>query len=140
MQVQVERITWQQAMPIRHKVLWPSKPIEFCKLDNDERAWHFGGVYDGQIVSCASIFITGKKAQLRKFATLEQYQGLGIGRQLITAVLVDLNRAGIEHFWCDARESALNFYHRIGMTKSGERFYKSDVPYFKMTMNLKGSE
>ncbi|MDW2035930.1 GNAT family N-acetyltransferase, partial [Vibrio sp. 665] len=39
-------------------------------------------------------------------------------------------------FWCDARESALRIYQKFGLQKEGERFYKSDIPYFKMSLDL----
>lgn len=42
----------------------------------------------------------------------------------------------MQYFWCDARESACRFYQRFGLQTEGERFYKSDVAYFKMGVNL----
>ncbi|WP_430520069.1 hypothetical protein [Aliivibrio sp.] len=29
-----------EALPIRHEVLWPTKPMLFCKVDGDETAKH----------------------------------------------------------------------------------------------------
>jgi len=42
----------------------------------------------------------------------------------------------IRYFWCDARESAIGFYRRFGLQADGERFYKSEVPYFKMSKSV----
>ncbi|MGF1754973.1 GNAT family N-acetyltransferase [Vibrio makurazakiensis] len=137
MEVSVKRITWQQALPIRHQVLWSHKPIEFCKVESDDEAWHFGAVINGEVVCCASVFIDGSSARLRKFATLEQYQGQGIGSKVVRKILSELNSSGFSEFWCDARESAVGFYQRLGMTRSGERFFKSNVPYFKMRMSIR---
>jgi len=75
-------------------------------------------------------------ARLRKFATLPAYQGQGLGSHLLKVMLADCRRRGLQHFWCDARESAIGFYRRFGMSTQGERFYKETVPYFTMAIDL----
>ncbi|WP_394251435.1 GNAT family N-acetyltransferase [Vibrio profundi] len=136
MNVEVIRISSKEALPIRHQVLWPSKPESFCRIDGDETAWHFGALVDGQLVCCASVFVSGHEARLRKFATLASFQGKGIGSKVIDRVFAELKAHQYRYFWCDARESALAFYQRLGMTKTGERFYKSEEAYFKMSIEL----
>jgi len=136
MKVDVVRISWQEALPIRHQVLWPTKPESFCRIEGDEAAWHFGAFVDGELVCCASVFVSGQDARLRKFATLTSFQGKGIGSKVIETVFSELKRQHCRYFWCDARESALSFYRRLGMTETGERFYKSKEPYFKMSIEF----
>lgn len=130
------QITVEQALPIRHQVLWPNKTIEECRVEDDEIGHHFG-VYIGQDLVCvASIFIDGKTARLRKFATLEAYQGKGIGSAVLHHIVRFLKQHSVQVFWCDARESAMSLYGRFGMQSQGERFYKGDVPYRKMQVAL----
>jgi ribosomal protein S18 acetylase RimI-like enzyme len=88
------------------------------------------------LVCVASIFIDGNQGRLRKFATLPDYQGQGIGSQVIEFVLNMLERQNIEVFWCDARESALDFYKRFGMVIEGDIFYKKGVAYKKASLVL----
>lgn len=129
-------ITAEQTLPIRHQVLWPDQSVEFCRVPDDADGLHYG-VYDGDALVCvASIFISGDRARLRKFATLPAYQSKGIGSAVIEHILADLKVKSVCCFWCDARESAGGFYRRFGMAPEGERFYKGDVPYFKMAMIL----
>ncbi|MEO9273332.1 GNAT family N-acetyltransferase [Marinomonas sp. 5E14-1] len=131
-------ISVEQALPIRHQVLWPSKTLDECRVDDDETGHHFG-VFIGQNLVCvASIFINGKTARLRKFATLDAYQGQGIGSALLQHIMPFLEQYSVETFWCDARENAMSLYRRFGMQPQGERFYKSDIPYRKMQVTLSG--
>ena len=129
-------LDWRDTLPIRQAVLWPDKPSAFSQVEGDELAEHFGVILDDQLVCVASIFYQGKVARLRKFATLAAFQGRGIGSCLIEHILQQLVDQGYESFWCDARESALGFYQRFGLSPSGERFYKAEQAYFKMAKQL----
>ncbi|UXI03034.1 GNAT family N-acetyltransferase [Photobacterium sp. TY1-4] len=134
--MEIKPILWQQTISLRHQVLWPEKPPEFCHVEGDEDAAHFGAFIDGRLVCVASVFLSSHQARLRKFATEPDHQGQGIGSAMIAHILADLAERNVNHFWCDARESALGFYQRFGMQPEGERFYKGDIPYLKMTVDL----
>jgi len=129
-------ISWEQTIPLRHSVLWPSKPVEFCHVDGDTEGLHFGAFIDETLVCVASVYVTTNKARLRKFATDINYQNQGIGSKMLEAIIQSLKSSHVEFFWCDARESALNFYKRFGMSACSERFYKADIAYFKMEVAI----
>lgn len=133
-------ITLDEALPIRHRVLWPDKPLSFCKVDGDDVASHYGVYLNNTLVSVASIYVEGRVARLRKFATLENFQGRGSGTQLISYIVAELKQAGIEIFWCDARTTAVGFYKNFGMEVQGAEFVKSGIGYYKMevSFNLNG--
>ena len=128
-------------LAIRHAVLWPDKPVEFCRVAGDEAALHFGVELDQQLVCVGSVYIDDltQSARLRKFATLPAYQGQGLGSHLLQVMLDDCRQSGLTTFWCDARETALGFYQQFGLQPEGERFYKETVPYFKMVISLNKS-
>lgn len=134
--MEIRSINWQDTLAIRHKVLWPDKPISFCHIDGDELAQHYGVYKSGCLVCVASTYKDKDVARLRKFATLEAFQGLGIGSHLIKHIMRQLQEEGIRHFWCDARKTAAGFYERLGMEKRGEEFNKSGVSYFKMSIHF----
>lgn len=134
--MKIREISLEEALPVRHKVLWPDKPVEFCLVEGDENGLHIGAEVDDKVVCVASIYIKEGQARLRKFATCSDFQGRGIGTAVIAFTLEQLKTKGVDYFWCDARETAIGFYQRFGMTVSGERFIKSDVPYFKMGLYL----
>jgi predicted GNAT family N-acyltransferase len=132
----IRTIKWHEALPIRHEVLWPDKPLLFCKVDGDESAKHYGVYVNDKLVSVASIYIEYPIARLRKFATLVGYQGCGIGSKLIKHIMKELEKVGVESFWCDARKTAIGFYNRFGMKVQGVEFYKSGVLYVKMEVSF----
>lgn len=139
----IRKIDWQQALPIRHHVLWPDKAITFCKVEGDELGKHYGVYINNEIVSVASIYIEKSdteggpmSARLRKFATLVSFQGQGIGTELISYIILQLKSLGVRVLWCDARKTAIGFYQRFGMVQQGEEFDKSGVLYFKMKVTL----
>jgi predicted GNAT family N-acyltransferase len=129
-------ITLDEALPIRHRVLWPDKPLSFCKVDGDDVASHYGVYLNNTLVSVASIYVEGRVARLRKFATLENFQGRGAGTQLISYIVAELKQAGIEIFWCDARTTAVGFYKNFGMEVQGAEFVKSGIGYYKMEVSF----
>ncbi|PWQ97895.1 GNAT family N-acetyltransferase [Leucothrix arctica] len=134
--MKIETIQWQDALLIRHQVLWPSKPPSFCQVQGDETANHYGAFIKGELVCVASVYIDGRSARLRKFATLPECQGKGIGSQVIAHIMETLRDECVERFWCDARTSAVSFYQRFGLEQQGEEFLKSGVPYFKMEISV----
>ena len=134
--MEIRRIQWQETIALRHAVLWPDRPPEFCHVEGDEGAWHFGAYLPEGLVSVASVYPEGRSARLRKFATATGFQGRGIGTRMLSHILSDLRSKGVSCFWCDARESAIGFYQRFGMKPEGDRFYKGEVPFFKMSVAL----
>lgn len=138
--MEIRNISWQQTISLRHRVLWPNRPPEYCHVEGDKDGMHFGAFINNELVSVASVYLQGDKARLRKFATDVCYQNQGIGTQMLTSIIHSLEKTPAKVFWCDARESALGFYKRFNMTPFGERFYKQEVPYYKMQVALPNTE
>ncbi len=129
-------ITWQETIPLRQSVLWPDKSADYSQIEGDDNALHFGVFSHGEIVSVASVFLSSRSAQLRKFATDKRFQNQGIGTKMLQPIINELKCACIDEFWCDARESAIGFYARFGMCVASERFYKGSIAYFRMEVSL----
>lgn len=135
--IDIKTITIAEALPIRHRVLWPNKSISFCSVEGDDTASHYGAFIDKRLVCVASIYINNNEARLRKFATLPQYQGQRIGSRVIEHILSDLKCSDVNYFWCDARKTALSFYQRFGLCSHGEPFQKSGISYLRMSISLR---
>ena len=118
-------------------MLWPNESPEFCQVEGDSEGLHFGVVVDNDIVCVASVYINDGTARLRKFATLSQFQGQGIGSCMLNHIVTKLKQAKISYLWFDARVSAVGFYQRLGFSSLGAPFYKNGVAYYKMHANLK---
>lgn len=134
--VKIQNITWQETLEIRHQVLWPDKPISFCKVEGDQSAIHYGAFIDEKLVCVASIYIDNQEARLRKFATLPKFQGKSIGTKVIEHAISNLKSLNINYFWCDARATALSFYQKFGLEIEGNEFKKSDISYYKMSVRF----
>ena len=135
-ETEIRRVPWQQTVALCHGVLWPNKEPEFCHVGGDEDAWHFGAFLRGSLISVASVYLEGKNARLRKFATAPARQGKGVGTKVLQHILSELREQRMECFWCDARESAIGFYARFGLEPEGERPHKDEVQYFKMGVRV----
>ena len=140
--MQIQKITWQATLPIRHHVLWPNKTPDFCRVQGDEKAYHFGGFFDAQLISVISLYndsahTQNSAMQFRKFATLSAFQGQGIGSQLLQYAIRYAQHKQAEILWCDARKSAIGFYQKFGFEVVGDAFIKSGVSYVRMQKNVK---
>ena len=133
----IRLINYTDVLNIRHRVLWPDRPKEFCILDDDVTGIHYGGYIDGKLISVASIFMSGREVRLRKFATLVKFQGVGYGSKILNRIIDDLSRdKKVNRFWCDARISAIDFYSRFGMHQKGGTFLKSGIEYVVMEREI----
>jgi N-acetylglutamate synthase-like GNAT family acetyltransferase len=68
---------------------------EASRVEGDDDAQHFGVLHNGKLVSCLSVFmLDASVCQIRKFATLEAYQGQGFGGFLLQSVLEKMAEPG----------------------------------------------
>ncbi|WP_241461447.1 GNAT family N-acetyltransferase [Aquimarina macrocephali] len=129
---EIKQITSSETLPIRHKVMWPNKPIEYVELPNDENARHFGLFVNGEITSIISLFIENNEVQFRKFATLIEFQGLGYGTILLKSIIDLIEKEGIKKLWCNARVEKSKFYERFDLKPTDKKFEKGGIEYIIM--------
>lgn len=127
--VGIRSISTEETLAIRHAVLWPDKPMEHVKLADDPSGYHYGLYLEHELTSVISVFLEGREARFRKFATIKSHQGKGYGSRIFDYMLNEIKYMDVDRIWCDARVDALSFYRRFGFTEVGEVFYKSDVAY-----------
>ena len=132
MVVDIRPIPPEATYALRHQVLWPDKPLDYVKIENDDAGHHFGAFHQGELVAVISLFVDGGEARFRKFATRPDCQRQGIGSVLLRHVLDEARRRGARRIWCDARQDSASFYARFGMQPEGELFYKGPIPYVRM--------
>jgi len=132
----IVQLSKEEVLPIRHTVLWPDKSFDFCKVEGDEDALHFGVLKNDNLVCVASIYINNNSARLRKFATLVPYQGQGLGSFLLKHIFDILKEKEVTHFWCDARVESAGFYAKLGLKTKGKQFFKSELSYIIMEKSL----
>lgn len=136
----------QETHPIRLEVLRPGFPPESAVFDGDSdpSTLHLGAFLEGQLVGVASLFQATfpgdppePALQLRGMATHPKYRGRGCGRLLVEACCSAALNRSIQTLWCNARESALGFYSKLGWKIIGNRFEIATVgPHFQMLRRL----
>jgi len=132
MTTKIIEITAEQTIPIRHKVMWPNQPLEFVKLPEDDKGLHYGLYVDDQLTSIISLFINGKEAQFRKFATLESHQGKGYGSILLNEIMQIAATESLTKIWCNARQSKTNYYTKFGMKVTNKTYVKGGIDFVIM--------
>ena len=134
--LKIKQITTAKTLPIRHKVMWPKKPISYIELPNDKDARHFGLFVNGEITSIISLFTEDNQVQFRKFATLVQFQGLGYGTILLNKIIELVQKEGIKKLWCNARVEKSKFYERFNLKSTDKKFVKGGIEYVIMEKTL----
>ena len=129
-------ITAADTLPIRHRVMWPDKPLDFVKLPDDDKGSHFGLYVEDSLISVLSLFIEGHSAQFRKFATLQSHQGKGYGTLLLNHVILEATKRGAIEIWCNARTEKAAYYSSFGLEQTSEPTYKEGKSFIIMTKKL----
>lgn len=132
----IQTITPEQTYPLRHAVLWPDKPPDYVKIENDAEGHHYGAFRGTELVAVISLFMEKESGRFRKFATRPDCQRMGIGTQLMDYTIAEARRMNATTLWCDARLDAADFYRRFGMEPVSDVFYKGPIPYARFSLTL----
>lgn len=128
----IKEIASHETLPIRHKVMWPDKPLDFVKVPNDNKGRHFGLFVDKKLISIISLFEEKKEIQFRKFATLHAYQGNGYGSQLLKFIIELTTQEGARKMWCNARVDKAGYYRKFGLNETDKRYEKGGIQFVIM--------
>jgi GNAT superfamily N-acetyltransferase len=126
--IDVKVVLPEELKQVRFEVLWPymnSASEADIDIDNSIGAIHLGGIIDGKIVGCASLFIQQCDRypsffkyqniyRLRAMGVLESVQGKGVGAAILNKAEGICRDKGVNVIWCDSREVAWDFYLKQG--------------------------
>lgn len=135
---------------LRRAVLRPGWP-EGSAMHGDDNpaAVHLAGRLDDVVVATCLVLPRAYPLrpgaagawQLRGMATDPQYRGRGLGAQLLAGALAELADRQAALLWCEARDSALEFYARNGFTVDGDGFLHGEtgIPHHYMWRSVPAS-
>lgn len=132
----IKQIVASETWPLRHKVMWPNKPLDFVVLPNDEEGLHFGLYEKEMLVSVISLFINGNEGQFRKFATDDNFQGRGYGTKLLNHLIAEAKKLNIRSLRCNSRITAIEFYQRFRMKVASDIIRKNGKDYVMMELDF----
>ncbi|RBL88594.1 1-(5-phosphoribosyl)-5-[(5-phosphoribosylamino)methylideneamino]imidazole-4-carboxamide isomerase [Chitinophaga flava] len=138
--MQIRRISAEDTLTLRRDVLYPDASLEAVKVDQDEDGLHFGVFDGGQLVTVVSLFMGRGEAQFRKLATLPAAQGKGYGKAVLAHLMDICRKEKIKLLWCNARDTAVSFYDRLGYVARGNYFIKGGINFIRMELPLEQSK
>lgn len=125
-------LTATDCIELRSRVLRPGQPIELCKYPEDSLATtiHLGIYRDSKLIctgtllqkNCPLFSEVTTAYQLRGMATDHDFQGQGLGRELLEKAEELLIGKNCPLLWFNARESAFGFYQKCGFELKGDFF------------------
>ncbi|ALJ04771.1 hypothetical protein APS56_06375 [Pseudalgibacter alginicilyticus] len=127
----IKQINSKETHDVRHPVLRTGKPIESCIFDGDDlkTTIHLGLFKNEKLIAVASFFKNETKLlnktnqfQLRGMAVLKKFQGNNLGKLLLEYGESELKKQQTIILWCNARESAINFYKKCDYQIIGKPF------------------
>ncbi|KAF8148219.1 hypothetical protein B0H34DRAFT_679849 [Crassisporium funariophilum] len=158
------KVAVAETLQLRHSVLWPNMPLAHVCLPEDGVGLHLGALlpHKSGPIAVISLFIQGvpidkdfslsrtndgqdivlddtskRAVQFRKFACDPEFQGKGIGTQLLMyALSMSRSQLDVTTVWCDARTTAQGWYAKRGFVPFGECFHKGPVEYIRMQIDL----
>ncbi len=135
--ITIEQIRPELTWKLRRDVMYPDKNIPDMRMDEDNDGYHFAAFKDKYIIGVVSLFHEGTNFQFRKFAVANVDQGKGTGTILLNYVLDFAITNGAKRIWCNARVTAIGFYHKFGMIETGHPFTKNNIDYIIMEKIIK---
>ncbi len=126
----VKFIATDQTLDLRSSELRKGLERSLCGFEGDEDAgsFHVGYFQDEMLISIATFHrhsregYPGKGYQLRGMVTHPDFQGNGIGNQLLNFSIVYLKGQRVNYIWCNSRKIAYKFYRGIGFEFISEDF------------------
>lgn len=128
----IEQIRPELTWRLRKEVLYPDEPLYAMEMEEDHHGYHFGAFQNDQLVAVVSLFQKESSYQFRKFAVRLSHQHQGIGTQLLNYIADFAKTGGATRLWCNARLSAVEFYHKQRFATEGDTFEKNGIGYIIM--------
>lgn len=141
----IKFISTDETLALRSEILREGIPADLCRFDGDDDkdTFHLGYYHQDELICIGSFHkqakkvFTGEGYQLRGMATRLDYQGMGIGNQLLNFSIVYLKGQKINYIWCNARINAIRFYLGLGFEIISDQFEIAGVgPHREMYLKI----
>jgi predicted GNAT family N-acyltransferase len=97
----------------------------------EDESIHFLATVDGIPAGASRWRKTDKGYKLERFAVLKDLRGLGVGQELVKAVLANLP-ADADYVYMHAQVQAVPLYEKFNFEKTGPEFEEAGIRHFKM--------
>ena len=97
----------------------------------EDESTHFLATVDDIPAGAARRRKTDKGHKLERFAVLAEFRGIGVGRELVKAVLADLPD-DVTYVYLHAQIQAVGLYQKLGFEIIGPEFEEAGIRHYKM--------
>ena len=97
----------------------------------EDESNHFLALVDGEPAGASRWRKTEKGYKLERFAVLQRFRGLGVGQELVKAVLNNLP-ADATYVYMHAQIQAVSLYEKFNFEKTGAQFEEAGIWHYKM--------
>ena len=130
---------YEQMIRLRNDILRKPLGLEFTpeELENEKNEILIAAFEDDKILGCCMIVKHDEKnCRLRQMAVLNNLQGKGIGRALMSFAENIARDQGYKKLNMHARKTAIGFYERLGYSVTGDEFFEVTIPHCEMEKSL----
>lgn len=130
---------YQQMVKLRDDILRRPLGLTFTpdELEKEKENLLMAAYEDDQMLGCCMLVEEGPQTvRLRQMAVINDLQGKGIGRALMTFAENLARDRGYRTITMHARDNALGFYEKMGYRKVGEPFEEITIPHYVMEKKL----
>lgn len=130
---------YKQMVKLRDDVLRKPLGLNFTddELEQEKEHMMIGAFDDDQILGCCMLVEEPPQTvRLRQMAVLNDLQGKGIGRALMTFAENLARDRGFKHITMHARKHAIGFYEKMGYHVQGDEFTEVTIPHYVMQKKL----
>lgn len=133
--INTDHLHFTAVFALRDKVLRQPLGLSLYNEDTsgDVEDEIFIALQNEKVIGCVMMkTINAEVQKLRQMAVCTDWQGEGIGAQLVRNAEAAAIQSGIKMISLHAREYAVGFYEKLGYKKEGASFLEVNIPHFAM--------
>lgn len=130
----------KQMIDLRNDILRKPLGLSFTPADfqKEQQNILIGAFEVNKIVGCCVLTkVNERTIQLRQMAVNNEFQGKGVGKQIVQYAEKIAQEEKYETIMMHARSVAVSFYKKLGYVIEGNEFTEVSIPHFMMKKNLK---
>ena len=102
----------------------------------DQDSEHYLLSIDSMSVGVARVRYIEDFAKIERVAILKDYQGQGLGEQIMKRILSDLKLSAVASAKLSAQTYAIPFYEKLGFSVCSEEYMDAKIPHRDMVLNF----
>jgi GNAT superfamily N-acetyltransferase len=130
---------YRQMVQMRNDILRKPLGLSFSpeELEKEKDEVLIGAFEEDKMLGCCMLVKeTYTNVRLRQMAVLNNLQGKGIGRALMTFAENIARDLGYRTLTMHARKTAVGFYEKLGYKIKGDEFVEVTIPHYVMEKQL----